>query len=196
MLSFLPRSTRTLPLASSGAQNVATLPSTAASAYMPASSEDACAGRHWARLSVGIRSGRRVMRISGLPPETSWVPCGDSTANGWPAVAETVVLSGPTETSKVRPCQCRPFRTTPRPSCGGSIGSRYTRSASVGSRRRAPLCSRSGPVERRRRRSLRLPCSPSGLGGGACSSGTPRHSRMPGSRPAAWARWPKGARRW
>ena len=56
----LPRSTVRFAGMAVGDQTVATLPSTAASAYCPASSELAVAGRQRARSSVGVRSGRRV----------------------------------------------------------------------------------------------------------------------------------------
>lgn len=60
----LPRSTVRLAVASLGAQTVASLPSTAASAYVPGSSDVAVAGRQRAASVVGSRSGRRVGMLS------------------------------------------------------------------------------------------------------------------------------------
>src|SRR2546421_440727 len=83
-----PRSTVRFPLvaagagAGAGAQMVALLPSTAASAYIPDSSELAVAGLQRATLVVGVRSGRRVGIDSDEPTPTVWVPPGVSTARG------------------------------------------------------------------------------------------------------------------
>src|SRR5215211_2903497 len=125
-----PKSTVRLPppALGSGAQIVAPLPSTAASAYMPASSELAVAGRHRATLVVGARSGRRVAIDSDEPVPTSCMPSGASTGREPPPRDVTRVVVGPMSTSNVRPCQCRPDRVTPPESCGGNIGSRCTRS--------------------------------------------------------------------
>src|SRR4051794_4826141 len=127
----LPRSTVRLPLPASGegAQMVAVLPSTAASAYIPASSELAVAGLQRARFVVGVRSGRRVGIVSDEPVATTWVLPDDSTGIAAPLRTVTLVVLAPICTSKILPCQCRPLRVTPSESCGGNIGSRCTRSA-------------------------------------------------------------------
>src|SRR3954467_1828427 len=75
-----PRPTLRLPSvalgagARAGAQKVALLPSTAASAYIPDSSGGAVAGWRGATLVVGVRSGRRVGIDSDEPAPTVWVP--------------------------------------------------------------------------------------------------------------------------
>ena len=117
-----PRSAVRLAVAAVGAQNVASLPSTAASAYMPGSSEVAVAGLQRAALLVGARSGRRV----GIESEelSVLVPAGVSTGAAAPRRSVTTVVVGPMRMSNVRPRQCRPVSVTPPLSCGGSIGSR------------------------------------------------------------------------
>src|SRR3954447_2187142 len=114
-----PRSTVRLPpfAFGSGAQIVALLPSTAASAYIPASSELAVADLQRARLSVGVRSGRRV--AIDADPLTVWVPAGVSSMKAPPLRSVTRVVLAPMSTSNVRPCHCRPFSVTPPASCGG-----------------------------------------------------------------------------
>jgi hypothetical protein len=107
------------------------------------------------------------------------VPCGDSTANGGPAVWVSVVWVGPTAMSNVRPCQCSPCRVTPEPSWGGSIGSRRTRSE----RHRSPV----RPLVK----TCRKPPSPvRKLRAGEPASG----SCEPGLDPRASANWANGSR--
>ena len=65
---------------------------------------------------------------NGEPEPTLCMPSGASTVNEPPPRDVTRVLVGPMSTSNVRPCQCRPESLTPPESCGGSIGSRRTRS--------------------------------------------------------------------
>src|SRR3954452_4830008 len=86
-----PRSPLRLPppALESGAQMVTPLPSTAASAYMPASSEPAVAGRNRATLVVGARSGRRVG--TDADPLTVCVPAGVSSVNAPPLWSVTRV---------------------------------------------------------------------------------------------------------
>src|SRR6476620_8962079 len=99
-----PRSTVRLPPCSfgSGAQIVALLPSTAASAYIPASSELAVAALQRARLLVGVRSGLRVGIVSD--PLSVCVPAGVSTVKAAPLRSVTLVVLGPMSMSKVLPC--------------------------------------------------------------------------------------------
>src|SRR3954454_9445684 len=106
-----PRSVVRLALVSVGAQVVARLPSTAASAYIPASSDVAVAGLQRATLLVGARSGRRVGTTAD--ELTVLVPAGVSSGNGLPERSVTVVLVAPIWTSNVRPRQCSPRSVTP-----------------------------------------------------------------------------------
>jgi hypothetical protein len=101
------------PALGSGAQIVALLPSTAASAYIPDSSELAVADLQRAMLSVGVRSGRRVGIVTD--PPTLCVPSGVSRVKALPSRRVTLVLVGPMATSKVLPCQCSPFSVTRGP---------------------------------------------------------------------------------
>ncbi len=86
---MVPRSTVRSALLAVGAQKVALLPSTAASAYIPGSSELAAVGRQRARSSVGVRSGRRVGIVAD--ELTVRVAPGDSSANALPLRSFTVV---------------------------------------------------------------------------------------------------------
>ena len=72
----------------------------------PGSSELALAGRQRARLSVGVRSGRRrrgASRLRGSPSR----PRGTRRERA-PPRRVTVVVSAPIAMSKVRPCHCAP----------------------------------------------------------------------------------------
>src|SRR5450756_270122 len=82
------------PALGAGAQMVALLPSTAASAYIPDSSELAVAGLQRATLVVGVRSGRRV-GIDSECATTVWVPPGVWTGRALPLRNVTVVVLAP-----------------------------------------------------------------------------------------------------
>jgi hypothetical protein len=84
---------------------VALLPSTAASAYIPDSSEVAVAGLQRARLVVGVRSGRRVGIDRDEAAPMVRVPPGVRTGSASPERNVTVVVLAPMCTSNDLPFQ-------------------------------------------------------------------------------------------
>jgi hypothetical protein len=99
---------------------VALLPSTAAPAYIPDSSELAVAGLQRATFVVGVRSGRRVGIDGDEPAPTVWVSPGvpASTAKTSPAPRVLVV-----KTRRRVPCVAARTRmlTSPRQRSHGPV---------------------------------------------------------------------------
>ena len=90
------------------AQLVTALPSTAAAGWLTAPAELADAGSQRAALSVGVRSGRAVDTVPGLPRFSVCVPGGEVSVTGAPDASATVHSSWVLTSST-----CLPDNTTP-----------------------------------------------------------------------------------
>ncbi|ARX88885.1 hypothetical protein SMD44_08372 [Streptomyces alboflavus] len=117
------------PVFSAGTQAVAVLPSTAAPAYMPGSSDDALAGVQRAALPRGREVGAAGLEDDGGALAHDLLALRRVEVIGAPEVSRTVVWWAPSFDVVRTTLPGQPRRVTPSASCGGSIGSRRSRSS-------------------------------------------------------------------
>ena len=90
-----------------GCHPVAGLPSTAARGPAPGCADEAVAGWQRTRSLVGVRSGRRVGRVSVPPGATLRMVPPAVTGTAGPDWTDTVVVACPIATVNLVPCQAR-----------------------------------------------------------------------------------------